>query len=354
MLRNRSRMRLGAGRVGLATLFLIATACSDPADDGAASEPASEPTSVASTDDPAPAVEPDPVLISDDHEFTLEHGGRERSYIVHVPAGLEHPAPMVVALHGGGGTGKGFQEQNGMDVVADREGFLVVYPEGTGVLPNRLHTWNSGFNCCGYALDNDVDDVGFLRAVIEDVAERTAVERGRVYMTGHSNGAMMSYRFAAEAADLVTAIAPVGGALSVADPSPTRAIAVLHIHSADDPRALYDGGEGPPFPGTSRTHVAEPVRPGIETWATINGCSPGPVLQQTLVGTGDDEGQTAERLVWDCAEEASVEHLLLTGSGHGWPGTEVGRIWQSQLGPSTTLIDASEEVWAFVSRFARS
>ncbi len=341
---------MGAGRAGLAALWLIASACSEPSDDGAPSAP----TTAESTAGQAPAAEPDLMLDSGDHEFTLEQGGRERSYIVHVPVGVQVPSAVVVALHGGGGTGAGFQEQNGMDPVADREGFLVVYPEGTGVLPNRLHTWNSGFNCCGYALDNDVDDVGFLRAVIEDLATRTAIDRGRVYMTGHSNGAMMAYRFAEEAADLVTAIAAVGGALSVTDPSPSHSVALLHIHSVDDPRALYDGGEGPPFPGTSRTHVAEPVLPGIETWATINGCDSGPVVQQTLVGTGDNEGQSVERLVWDCPTGASVEHLRLAGSGHGWPGTEVGRIWQSQIGPPTTLIDASEEVWAFVSRFART
>ncbi len=337
-------------RTVLAILILVASACTATNDEG------SIPATSADTTVPTPAdttPTTGPTIAPGDVEFTVSHDGRDRSYILHVPADVVVPSPVVIALHGGGGTGAGFQDDNGLDAVADREGFLAVYPEGSGILPNRLHTWNSGFSCCGYALDNDIDDVGFLRAVVEDLAARTAIDQGRVYATGHSNGGMMAYRFAVEAADVVTAIVPVGGALSVMDPAPSAPVAMLHIHSADDPRALYEGGQGPPFPGTSRSHVAEPVMPGIETWAELNGCVSGPTVQEELAGTGDDAGQRAERLVWECPEGADVEHLRLYGSGHGWPGVEIGGFWQRQIGPPTTLVSASEEVWAFVSRFSR-
>lgn len=289
-------------------------------------------------------------------EYTIDirHDGLDRSYRMHVPDQVQDPAAVVIALHGGGGTGLGFQEENGLDAVADREGFIAVYPEGTGLLPDRLHTWNSGFNCCGWALDRNVDDVGFLREVIADVGDRATMDTGRVYMTGHSNGSMMAYRFAAEEAGLVTAIVTVGGAQAVEGFAPSQPVAVLHIHSVDDPRALYKGGEGPPFPLTNRTIPHEPVMAGIDAWVRANGCEPTPTQGDTVVGDGPNEGQTMDHLTWDnCDNDVRVEHLRLTGSGHGWPGAEVTRVMEGLVGERTTLIDASEQAWAFASQFSR-
>lgn len=292
-------------------------------------------------------------LAPGDYTFTLRHDGRNRSYILHMPSSPLAPTPVVVALHGGGGTGAQFQQENGLDAVADREGFAVIYPEGTGVLPNRLHTWNSGETCCGYSFDRQVDDVGFLRSVLTDVQLRTTIDPARIYMTGHSNGAMMAYRFAVEASDSVTAIATIGGAADLAEPVPSEPVPLLHIHSIDDPRALFEGGEGPPFPGTNRTVYHEPVMPMIQTWAETNGCVLEPRSIDITVGDADNPGQSAERFEWPgCAAGAPVEHLLLAGSGHGWPGVTAPRAVQRHLGPATTLVHASEEVWSFVSQFS--
>lgn len=286
-----------------------------------------------------------------DHVVAVRHDGENRSYIIHVPESVIANAPVMMALHGGGGTGAQFQEENGLDAVADREGFIAIYPEGSGLLPNRLHTWNSGDSCCGFALDRNIDDVGFLRAVVEDLDVRMSIDPDRMYVTGHSNGGMMAYRLAAEASDVVAAVISIGGAMDLADFAPSEPVAVLHIHSLDDPRALYEGGEGPPFPGTERTVNHEPVISGIERWAEANGCDADPVVERSTEGSGDDDGQLVDLLVWEgCGPGAEVEHLRLSGSGHGWPGVEVGRVWQNLLGPSTTLINASEEAWAFADR----
>ncbi len=300
------------------------------------------------------AVHPDTLLAPGDHVVSLHHDGRDRRYLVHVPASAGSTPALVVALHGGGGTAQGFKDENGLDAVSDREGFVAVYPDGTGPNPDRLLTWNAGPNCCGSAADNEVDDVGFLDAVLDDLQRRRPYDPTRVYMTGHSNGAIMTYRFALEAADRVAAIVPVAGAMAADDPAPSRRVPVLHIHSVDDPRALYEGGEGPPFPGTTHTVIHEPVEAGLGFWVGVNGCSPTPRETESRTGRGRDRGQTLTRLVWDpCADGTAVEHLRLTGVGHGWPGVRVGLARQSLIGPPTTLIDASEEVWAFVSRFSR-
>jgi polyhydroxybutyrate depolymerase len=291
-----------------------------------------------------------------DHSFTLAHGGAERRYILHLPRSLPagRPAPVMIALHGGGGRAAQFQRENGLDAVAERHGFIAVYPDGSGPLAGHLLTWNAGEHCCGWARDKQVDDVGFLAALLADLGRRIRVDARRVYVTGHSNGAIMAYRFAAERADLVTAIVPVGGAMDLARFAPTRPVAVLHIHSADDPRALYEGGLGPPFPGTQKRIQHQPTLAGIERWAKFNGCRPPPIERGTMQGSGRDRGQSATRLVYEgCRPDGAVEHLRLHGVGHGWPGSDARRRMQRVLGPPTHLVYASEEAWAFASRHAR-
>jgi polyhydroxybutyrate depolymerase len=295
-----------------------------------------------------------PALKSGDHTFTVVHDGRRRSYIVHMPRTPRTPAPVVIALHGGGGEASGFAAYAGLDAVSDREGFLVVYPDGTGVLPRRLLTWNAG-ECCAYAMNQRVDDVGFVMAVLDDVGRRTPTDPRRVYATGHSNGAMMAYRLGAERADRIAAIAPVAGAYNMDAFAPTRPVALLHIHSTDDPRALYEGGIGPPFPGTGVRASHRPVMAGVERFRLHNGCSPQPATPATRAGTAPDGArQTATLLVWArCAAGGDVAHWKLTAVGHGWPGVRRAGARDAIIGPPTTIISAADEIWKFFSRVSR-
>jgi polyhydroxybutyrate depolymerase len=286
----------------------------------------------------------------------LQHGGRNRRYILYRPrtVPIATPSPLLIALHGGGGNAAGFQAYAGLDSVADREGFLVVYPEGTSALGN-LRTWNAG-DCCGYAMNQNVDDVGFIDALLDDVARRTRVDARRIYATGHSNGAMMVYRLAAERAERIAAIAPVAGAYNTGAFAPSRPVAVMHIHSVDDPRALYNGGVGPPFPGTNVRSRHRSVMEGIGKWLQRNGCAPEPRTLQSVSGRARtvNAGQTATLLSWPgCATSGPVAHWKLTGAGHGWPGHVQPERREDIIGPSTTIIGAAEEVWKFVSAIRR-
>jgi polyhydroxybutyrate depolymerase len=292
-------------------------------------------------------------LSAGDHTIALQHGGRRRSYLVHVPAAAAaRPRPVVIAFHGGGGEADGFKGYAGLDAVADREGFIVVYPNGSGVLPRRLLTWNAG-ECCGYAMNQRVDDVGFAVAVLDDLARRASIDARRVYATGHSNGAMMAYRLGAERADRIAAIVPVAGAISQERFAPSRRVALLTIHSVDDPRALYDGGLGPPFPGTDTRSAHRPAAEGLEKWRIHNGCSAITRTIDTRAGRSGTTTQTATLLEWQgCAAGAQVAHWKLTGVGHGWPGSAPGRR-EEIIGPPTTLVNAAGEIWRFVSKVSR-
>ena len=283
----------------------------------------------------------------------MDHGGRRRSYLVHLPRNAaNHPRPVVLAFHGGGGEAEGFKGYAGLDKVADREAFIVAYPNGSGVLPRRLLTWNAG-ECCGYAMNQRVDDVGFAIAVLDDLARRTPIDRLRIYATGHSNGAMMAYRLGAERADRIAAIVTVAGAVSQTWVAPKRRVAVLAIHSVDDPRALYAGGLGPPFPGTSVRSAHRPAMEGLESWRRHNLCRPATRVVESRAGRSGNIAQGASLIEWtECAAGARVAHWKLTGVGHGWPGT-APRGRDEIIGTPTTLINAAEEVWRFVSGVSR-
>ncbi len=280
------------------------------------------------------------------HRLTLSHGGLSRAYLIHVPAGAAGPLPVVLSLHGGGSHGAAQEHYSGLDRVADREGFLAVYPDGTGRL-SRMLTWNAG-TCCGTAPLRGVDDVGFIRTLIDDLARRTPIDRTRIYATGMSNGAMMAYRLAAEAPALVAAIASVAGSMVLARFHPTLPVSVMHIHSVDDPRALYAGGLGPPFPMTATRVEHPPVEVQLAKWIAHDGCPSTPTIEKALVGrpgTADD-GSTATKLSYTpCRIGASVVLWKLTGSGHVWPGSDTKL--EGILGRPTHLIDANEEAWAF-------
>ncbi|MGH7714308.1 MAG: alpha/beta hydrolase family esterase, partial [Gemmatimonadaceae bacterium] len=263
---------------------------------------------------------------------------------------------VVIAFHGGGGNAAGFQKYAELDRIADRERFLVVYPNGTGPLPRRLLTWNAGDGCCGYAVQRNVDDVGFAVALISDLARRTPLDRRRIYATGHSNGGIMSHRLAAERADFVAAVAPVAGSLDLRQFKPTRPVPVLQIHSVDDPRALYNGGLGPPFPGTNSRVEHQAVEAGLDRWIAANGCSARPDTAEVRRGSAGtrEANHTGTLLVWrSCREGAEVAHWKLTGSGHAWPGDASPPGSEDISGPQTTIVRAAEAVWAFLARFSR-
>jgi polyhydroxybutyrate depolymerase len=296
-----------------------------------------------------------PALTPGNHTLSISFGERTRHYIVHVPpeARSGRPLPVVLSFHGGGGNAQGQQDYTRMDRLADREGFLTVYPDGTGMLPRRLHTWNAG-SCCGYARDHDVDDVGFVGALLDDLAKRTAIDQRRIYATGLSNGGMMSYRLAAELGARIAAIASVAGGTVVDSIRSPRPVPVLHIHSVDDPRALYDGGLGPPFPYTNIRVMQPNMDSVIARWVRFDRCPAKPTVGATIHGRAGTTGAShtaTEYRYGPCADGTEYVIWKLTGAGHTWPGA-AEQSWQEYVGPATDVIDANKLIWQFFRRFS--
>ncbi|RJP49094.1 MAG: polyhydroxybutyrate depolymerase [Anaerolineaceae bacterium] len=238
-----------------------------------------------------------------------------------------------MVFHGGGGKAENAIRTSNFNEVADEEGFIVVYPNGTGPREVEVFTWNSG-NCCGNAMLENADDVGFARAILKDVQAIAAIDPKRIYATGMSNGAMMSYRLACEAADVFAAIAPVAGTLNFEPCAPSEPVAVLHFHGTADQHVLYNGGVGPEsIVGVDFASVAD----SVGFWVVFNGCVPQPATSQM-------DGVQHE--VWaGCENGASVGLYTIFGGQHAWPGSD-GPGWVGGDKPSQT-VSATQLIWEF-------
>jgi polyhydroxybutyrate depolymerase len=269
---------------------------------------------------------------------TLVHDGITRSYVVRLPpraAATDRRLPLVLVLHGGGGNAANAEQMTGFTVKAGQEGFIVVYPEGTSRFGDKLLSWNAG-HCCAYAMKNDVDDVGFIRALLEKLALSHPVDLERVYVTGMSNGAMMSHRLGIELSDRIAAIAPVVGALFGDEPPPRQPVPALMINGMQDEHVPWRGGE--PGGRSSRSWDGTPVKPSLhqaEFWSRSNGCA-APLVRR----------ETPAWIEWrdSCAPSHDVVLYLMKDNGHAWPGGEKG----SRRGdePSTAL-NATDVIWEF-------
>ena len=242
--------------------------------------------------------------------------------------------PLVIVLHGGGGHAEVIAETSGFTVKADEERFVVVYPNGSGRLRDRLLTWNSG-NCCGYAHENNVDDVSFIRALIGQVQKELNVDGRRIFVTGFSNGGMMSYRLACELSDLVAAVAPVAGALNYEKCEPARPVSVVAFHGTADEHVLYEGGE-PTRRVDRNPRVDSSVAEAIGYWVKRDRCARG-------AGRERQGGVVIDNYT-GCADGTGVRLYTLVGQGHAWPG---GTAWARGADEPTTAVKATDAMWQF-------
>jgi polyhydroxybutyrate depolymerase len=273
------------------------------------------------------------------HEWTLSHEGRTRTYRVHVPPGYvaTRPTPVVVAFHGFGSNELEQEGLSQMSQVSDEEGFIAIYPRGlhysealrTGPNPeyDDSRSWNAG-GCCGPAQVYGVNDVDFVEALFADLDKRLCVDTRRIYATGLSNGGFFAYRLACERAARFAAIAPVAGSENVLPCNPSRPVPVMHFHGTADSTIPYEGGTiplGRPYPSAPDT---------VATWAERNGCKGS--IQVTY-----SQGDSTCRTHTGCSAPATL--CIVENGGHTWPGG----LMPPQYGYTTRSLDATREMWRF-------
>ncbi len=238
---------------------------------------------------------------------TISVAGRQRTFALFRPANLtaSQQVPLVIAMHGFGGTGTTFEAVTGFDQRAQAAGFVVAYPDGLTA------SWNAGV-CCGDSLGLNVDDVGFISRLIDQLVAQGGVDPKRIYATGFSNGGFMAHRLACDLTDKIAAIASVAGGYG-SPCHPSRPISVLEMHGTDDqvvPMLGGDFGRYAKFPA-SMTLMAQ--------WASLDGCSPTPAAAQTA---------TTKTTTWSrCRGGTTVQLDAVVGAGHEWVAGATDTVW---------------------------
>jgi polyhydroxybutyrate depolymerase len=257
--------------------------------------------------------------------FNMEFGGVQYGYIVHLPPSYDGTKRTPLVLNWHGYTSNAAQQQafSVMDPVSDEDGFIVVYPNSPD------NSWNAG-TCCAFNAPNR-DDIGFARALVDQISSQACVDSKRIYTTGMSNGAFMSYRLACEAADLFAASAPVAGKIGVPGCAPTRPVPLTAFHGTADGLVAYDTG------ALSADNMSVPDT--VKHFADLDGCKKGPD-QSYQNGT-----VTCQK--WsECDGNVSVELCTAEGEGHCWPGQP-----GCPFGAATTDVDASRRIADFFKQY---
>ena len=281
------------------------------------------------------------------HERSLTVGPYERMYLVHVPIGDAPSAnwPVVLAFHGGGSNPAQMADFSGLSTTADKHGFVVVYPGGTGIIA-AARTFNAG-NCCGRALRLGVDEIAFVTAMLADLSQLIPLDQQRIYATGMSNGALLAYHVADKLSHRIAAIAPVAGPMGFATCSPTEPVSVVHFHGTADAFAPYTGGIG--RKSVSKTNFFS-VEQSLAAWVNANGCASPPCVDE-LPPQVDDGTRVTRHVHGHGHRDAEVVLYQIHGMGHTWPGRETPF---PALGRVTHNLDANEVLWAFFKKHPKS
>ena len=286
-----------------------------------------------------------PLQAQRSQRYELRQGRVTRSAEVRVPsapAAAGQKRPLVIMLHGGGGNAANAEQMSGFTALVEREGIVVAYPNGSARRRREvLLTWNAR-HCCGAAAENDVDDVAFLSSLIDTLVASQAVDPRRVFVTGMSNGGMMSHVAAFSLAGKVAAIAPVVGTLFGDEPAPTAPVRAIIFNGMRDVNVPFAGGAPG---GIGRNSWSRDARPALEQgqyWAKANGCGLEPRR---------DSVANVISYRWPCPRGREVELHAVVDGGHAWPGGRSGR--RRGGDPVPAAPNATEMIWAFFSSAPR-
>ena len=307
-----------------------------------------------------------------DETITLLSQSTERTALVYVPEKATMPdagmVPLVLAFHGSTWNASLMREITGFNGLAEREGFIVVYPNGTG--PGDVLSWNAE-QCCSFAMAEGVDDIGFVETLIDELVRRYPVDPGRVYACGFSNGAMLVHKLGLALPARLAAIAAVGGAM-YGDPEPIDVpLPVLIIHGTEDSVVPYDGGWGTLAELSGKTEPGRSVQFAVDFWTRSNRCQEfereeinrnvvvrhytgcdgaTEVLFYSLIGEEHVWPELARQIPDALAGNPGSDLLaLIASSGDGINGGQPGVSWDL----FESGIDASRVIWDFFRRHAR-
>ncbi len=294
---------------------------------------------------------PLPALESGLQERCLSSEGRDRSYHLYYPKmreALPPTLPLLFLFHGGGGNSMGALKDGAWMALADSAGFIIVAPNGTRKDPTQAskflgngQSWNDGSQRMRLeGVKQQSDDIAFVRDILEEVAALTPINHKKVYASGFSNGAAMTFRVARELSDVFAAVAPVAGHDFHLSHQPQRAIPLLYITGTEDPLNPYAGGEI--FIGPISYGIKGPVPEMMQRWRKMYACA---AAAETIYAQDGDRGYRYRNQ----ASGAVIEFYVLFKHGHHWPGQR-SVLPQALAGANVSTLDAHTVIWSFFSR----
>ena len=279
--------------------------------------------------------------------------GLKRTWLIHVPLSFDitKSMPLLIALHGGGGTGRNMVKltMGGFDKIADKKGFVVVYPDGI-----EKH-WNDGRSSeeTTYRVHKEnIDDAGFISALIDYLIKKMNIDPKRVYVTGMSNGAIMTYRLACELAEKIAAIAPVAGNIPqnlLSSCSPSRPVSVLAINNTNDPLMPFTGGDVTGPYGMKKLGKVLSAPESVKFWVNNNKCSINPAITYEPDKDPQDGTRIRKESYLNGKNGTEVILYVIEGGGHTWPGG-YQYFGEGVIGKTSRDIDANEVIWDFFEK----
>ena len=299
------------------------------------------------------------ILGPGDYEFFLNHNGLERRYLVHVPFSYEKevPTPLVFSIHGGGGTANGFKKSIDLDSNAEKNNYILVYPDGTNKKnPDKKLSWNSGMGTMSLTMEKKADDVKFFSEIIDDIATKFNIDEDRVYATGISKGGQMAFRLGCDLTDRIAAVVAVAVPMSTdVTCEPSGSIPIMIIHGKKDPIAPFEGGECKmrsddllgTMPYSEMPTTCKSINNVTNFWIDNNDCSS---QSKMTYQNGDVVCQTFDQ----CVDGTEVTLCVSENAGHTWPGMPGKNLASQSLVESVvgkvTRDISNDQIWEFLSK----
>ena len=268
-----------------------------------------------------------------DFELTLKVKQQDRRAVIVNASTDGTKRPVVIALHGGQGSAEIMRANSAFDPVAKAHGFMVVYGEGTD-FGNRRHAWNTGYLLRRQV--RDADDIAYLDTLIDTIVKDHDGDPDRIYMTGGSNGGMMTFVYAVARSDRLAAVAPVVASMFTFDKKPSTPVPILMINGAKDEEVPLPGGMSRnPLVSRAQNAPFKPVQEVVQFWVEAN--------KSQVPGRVDTQGTVTTTVYRATEGGAATEFVLDSAGAHGWPGTKARRVGITPI----SSFSGAERVWQF-------